>query len=428
MAEPRKIVRQIQQLEIYLNSLVSSLTRGELPVNLKPVTQIFDDTIVSIPPILNLPIERFIEIYNDIPHLFTAYAIDVTLSEDSYFQQNNYITFQRFSRGNYWILPMKESEDNAWLVPNPLKSIALNLAKSLEYSFERDFIATTDDNSFILVTPALVQRLPIIEPLSWKLLERGKISKSHQSIEQDKGITLLIAEIQSNLSAQIELTMAKYDLLYREEYNKMVGWMIDADIELHEFKSRSNYNKDRLIGRLDRQRDDIDRLQKQVDRVLLNNITEDRNSITTATLVANEQGSSQQSETIGSTQLQTRIVCDYYHDSSNFDNIYHPKIATITKETINNNWTSEQKVLILTEAERGNYWILESEGICYVVPYYGKYFNQHSYQTLSTIFECENYTPDYNNIQLLAAAIATKESVTNPQTWRIQTQGKLFFK
>lgn len=206
MAEPRTIARQIQQLEIYLNSLVSSLTRGELPVNLKPVTQIFDDTIVSIPPILNLPIERFVEIYNDIPHLFTAYAIDVTLSEDSYFQQNNYITFQRLSRGNYWILPTQESEDNAWLVPNPLKSIALNLAKSLEYSFERDFVATTDDNSFSLVTPALVQRLPIIEPLSWKLLERGKISKSQKPVEQDKNLALSIAKTQSDLSAQIELT------------------------------------------------------------------------------------------------------------------------------------------------------------------------------------------------------------------------------
>jgi hypothetical protein len=206
MAETRTIARQIQQLEIYLNSLVSSLTRGELPVNLKPVTQIFDDTIVSIPPILNLPIERFVEMYNDIPHLFTAYSIDVTLSEDSYFQQSNYITFQRLARGNYWILPIQESEDNAWLVPNPLKSIALNLAKSLEYSFERDFVATTDDNSFSLVTPALVQRLPIIAPLSWKLLERGKISKSQKPIEQDKNLALSIAKTQLDLSVQIELT------------------------------------------------------------------------------------------------------------------------------------------------------------------------------------------------------------------------------
>jgi hypothetical protein len=298
--------------------------------------------------------------------------------------------------------------------------------------------------------------------------------------------------------------LTEHNLLDREKYNRLVDWAVDCYKELDELRSRSTYNKEKLIGRLNRQRDDIDRLQKQVDRILIN-IPDDRgnsfdapassifsntspsaedlltlpqsrayrqendiqipidstsnrvivsydvearddyssapmhdllgsnqgdvdpNSITTGAVIVDEQDLPQQSEPIGLTQVQTRIVSDYYHDSSNFDNIYHPKIATITKETINNNWASEQKVIILTEAERGNYWIFENEDICYVVPYYGKYFNQHSYQTLSTIFVCENYTPDYNHIQLLAAAIATKESATNPQTWRLQTQGKLFF-
>jgi Zn-finger nucleic acid-binding protein len=299
--------------------------------------------------------------------------------------------------------------------------------------------------------------------------------------------------------------LTEHSLLDREKYNRLVDWAVDCYKELDELRSRSTYHKEKLIDRLNRQRDDIDRLQKQVDRILIN-IPEDRgnsldapissivsntspstedlcslshtpiygqqddpitsidstssnltisydvgekndsssvpthdlfgsnrgdvdpNSINAGTVIVDEQDLPQQSEPIGLTQVQTKIISDYYHNSSDFDKIYHPKVATITKETINNNWASEQKVLILTEAERGNYWIFESEGICYVVPYYGKYFNQHSYQTLSTIFDCENYTPDYNNIQLLAAAIVTKESATNPQTWRLQLQGKLFFK
>jgi hypothetical protein len=296
--------------------------------------------------------------------------------------------------------------------------------------------------------------------------------------------------------------LTEYSLFDREKYNRLVDWAVDCYKELDESRSRGNYNKNKLIGRLNRQRDDIDRLQKQVDRILINipdnncsspdspvsvvaskiSLSEEdllslpqsgayrqendiqmpidsissrvtvsydaeardnyssapihdllgsnqgNVSITTATVIVDEQARPQQSETIGLTKVQTKIVSDYYHNSSDFDKIYYPKIATITKETINNNWASEQKVLILTEAERGNYWIFESEDICYVVPHYGKYFNQHSYQTLSAIFDCENYTPDYNNIQLLAAAIVTKESVTNPQTWRLQQQGKLFFK
>jgi hypothetical protein len=296
--------------------------------------------------------------------------------------------------------------------------------------------------------------------------------------------------------------LTEYDSLDRERYNRLVDWAVDCYKELDELRSRSTYNKEKLIGRLNRQRDDIDRLQKQVDRILINipdnncsspdspvsvvtskiSLSEEdllslpqsgayrqendiqmpidstssrvtvsydaearddyssapmhdllgpnqgNVSITTATVIVDEQARPQQSEPIGLTQVQTRIISDYYHNSSDFDKIYCPKIATITSETINNNWASEQKVLILTEAERGNYWIFESECICYLVPYYGKYFNPHSYQTLSTIFDCENYTPDYQNIQLLAAAIVTKESTTNPQTWRLQSQGKLFFK
>jgi hypothetical protein len=316
--------------------------------------------------------------------------------------------------------------------------------------------------------------------------------------------TSIQADAEQCLNCRWVLT--EYSLFDREKYTRLVDWAVDCYKELDELRSRSSYNKEKLIGRLNRQRDDIDRLQKQVDRILINipdnNCSSpdspvpvvtstiflseedslslpqsgaypqeneiqtpidstsgrviisydvearddyssapisdmfgdnqrdtDRNNITTApVIVDDEEDRPQQAETIGLTQIQTKIVSDYYHNSSDFDKIYRPKIATITKETINNNWASEQKVLILTEADRGNYWIFESDGICYLVPYHGKYFNQHSYQTLSTIFDCENYTPDYNNIQLLAAAIVISEGATSPQTWRLQSQGKLFFK
>jgi hypothetical protein len=177
MTEVLTVARQIQQLEIYLNNLVSALTRGELPVNLQPVTQIFDRAIESITPTLNLPQDRFIELYNDLPHLFTAYAIDVTLSEDSYHRQTNEIIFHRFARGNYWLVPTQSAPEQGWLVPNPLKGLALDRMQSLDTSFDRD-IVTNNSNNCILITPALVQILPIVEPLTWKLLERGKLTNS----------------------------------------------------------------------------------------------------------------------------------------------------------------------------------------------------------------------------------------------------------
>ena len=178
MTEVRTIARQIQQLEIYLNNLVSALTRGELPVNLQPVTQIFDNAIASIHPTLNLPQDRFIELYNDLPNLFAAYAIDVTLSEDSYHRQTNEIIFHRFARGNYWIVPIQAAPEQGWLVPNPLKGLSLDRMPSLDASFDRDIVPNHSSNNCILIAPALVQILPIVEPLTWKLLERGKLTNS----------------------------------------------------------------------------------------------------------------------------------------------------------------------------------------------------------------------------------------------------------
>jgi hypothetical protein len=190
MTEISTVARQIQQLEIYLNSLLSSLMRGELPVNLQPVTQIFDNAIASIPPVLNLPQDRFIELYNDLPHLFTAYAIDVTLSEDSYQRQTNDIIFHRFTRGNYWIIPIEAAPEKGWLVPNPLKGLSLDRMQSLAVSFDRDIIPNTSNRNCLLVAPALVQILPIVEPLAWKIVERGKLTNTQ--IPQPAATTMML--------------------------------------------------------------------------------------------------------------------------------------------------------------------------------------------------------------------------------------------
>jgi hypothetical protein len=197
MTEDRNVTRQIQQLEIYLNNLVSALTRGELPVNLQPITQIFDNAISSIPPVLNLTQDRFIELYNDLPHLFTAYAIDVTLSEDSYHRQTNDITFHRFVRGNYWIIPTQAAPDRGWLVPNPLKSLSLDRIPSLSASFDRVIVSNISNNNCILVAPALVQILPIVEPLAWKLVERGKLTNTQ--IQQPTATTTMLESLVEKL-------------------------------------------------------------------------------------------------------------------------------------------------------------------------------------------------------------------------------------
>jgi hypothetical protein len=128
------------------------------------------------------------------------------------------------------------------------------------------------------------------------------------------------------------------------------------------------------------------------------------------------------------TEVHQRIISEYYHNSSDFCRNYAPKIAALTKDTINSIWRSEQKVVILTEADSGNYWIFERESICYLVPFHPlSYVNKNSYKVFSMIFDCENYTPDYQSMQLVEAAIVTSEGAASPKTWRLQQQGKLVF-
>jgi hypothetical protein len=478
MAETRTIARQIQQLEIYLNSLVSSLTRGELPVNLKPVTQIFDETIVSIPPILNLPIERFVEIYNDIPHLFTAYAIDVTLSEDSYFQQNNYITFQRLSRGNYWILPTQESEDNAWLVPNPLKSIALNLAKSLEYSFERDFVATTDDNSFILVTPALVQRLPIIAPLSWKLLERGKISKSQKPIEQDKNLALSIAKTQSDLSAQIELTksistkqefiqsiVSKIADKVEAKNQELIALKLEVDnsidkstqqsqeiawlrLELDRLKSvqtsptLSTATSSEIVSLkidLEKLKADYQRQQKKKDH----DIVEQVRSLVQVEMAKLQSISLSQPTTAPAEEIIESEIIETVHQrpipdrvQAKVENIQLSPIAKIYNSGEKNFLRSYQIIeasirkprtiiptIELVEDRIGLYWIMPFDSnTCYLVPKIGFPIEDIYLEGLMSLFDGVDSQP---NFSLFKPAIVTLTKPSMPKQWKLEQKGLL---
>ena len=260
MTEVRTIARQIQQLEIYLNNLVSALTRGELPVNLQPITQIFDNAIESIPPVLNLQQDRFIELYNDLPHLFTAYAIDVTLSEDSFIRQDRDITFSRFIRGNYWIIPTQSAPDKGWLVPNPTKGLSIDRLPSLAASFDRDINSNSSNNNCLLVAPAIVQILPIVEPLTWKLVERGKLTNTQiqQSATNNNLIESLVHKLVSlnDRIVQIEQGLVKSESLHvlndRQEQLQSISAKIVEQLETKQqealtFTTQLNEARDRSI-------------------------------------------------------------------------------------------------------------------------------------------------------------------------------------
>jgi hypothetical protein len=190
---------RLQEIEIYLHSLVKSLQEGKLPVNIQNISQVFDTAIASTPR-LSLPPEKFSDVYNDIPNILDAYAIAANLTPDSYRQTNQQqIVFDRHPNGNYWIIPIAATPNHAWLVPNPTRQIDLTRLNTLSFAFDwPDRERTTDQDTFKLVEPALVSTLPTADP-SWKLIKRGTISTflnataraHHQAINPVPALTIV---------------------------------------------------------------------------------------------------------------------------------------------------------------------------------------------------------------------------------------------
>ncbi len=177
LTQNRSNTKLIQDIELHLNKLTDSLQKGEFPVNIKKITQVFDGlvTIDRLP--IDVPAFKFVDLYNDLPNILIGYAISATLSDESYREPDvSQITFERLDRGTYWIFPTDRIgiQGAAWLVPNPLKDIRIDRNKSLNFSFDIDS-RQNSSNILILIKPALVQILPNSDRLTWKLTERGEL-------------------------------------------------------------------------------------------------------------------------------------------------------------------------------------------------------------------------------------------------------------
>lgn len=252
------------------------------------------------------------------------------------------------------------------------------------------------------------------------------------------------------------------NLLESRIYDLLIDWGIKHYDKGKELESRGRYRQNLLDKRLYRHKDEIDLLQKQVESILTHfpgimpvSLVKETTIDLEKTTPVNSTDSHEKAENLKVEELESvaidrqelvplqqeelnatsselqklyqDIVSDYNHNPREFTTKYQVKIANITKDSINSNRGSEEKNIILEETNRGNYWIFNFDDYHYLVPVEGKYINQHSYTTTSTIFEGHNYTPDYQKIQLVKPAIVSIDPITNPQTWRLQEQGELVF-
>jgi hypothetical protein len=213
---PNNNAQHLQEIEAHLDRLIESLQRGELPVNLQRTKEVFDPAVMAEVERLSIPVEKFIAIYNDVPNLFSAYAIDATITANSYDHADSPVTFERMNRGNYWLLPLAAASDNAWLVPNPLKKISFDRTSSINLCF--DLPKEGDGASFNLLQPALVKMLPTV-PLTWKLMDVGKMGAYVPANQSTRSTIPTASPTESSLVAYGGMTEA--------EVERIVGRMIN---------------------------------------------------------------------------------------------------------------------------------------------------------------------------------------------------------
>jgi TPR repeat len=209
LTQNRSNNKLIQDIESHLSSLTDSLQKGEFPINIKKITQVFDAVVTIDRLPINVPADKFVDLYNDLPNILTGYAIGATLSDESYREQSvAQITFHRLDRGTYWIFPTDRigRQGAAWLVPNPLKDIKISKNKSLNFSFSINSPHQNNSDIIILDKPALVQILPNSDRLTWKLTERGEIRTGGSPTASNSSINSadLTKQIEQIIQAQLQ--------------------------------------------------------------------------------------------------------------------------------------------------------------------------------------------------------------------------------
>ena len=215
---PNNNAQHLQEIEAHLDRLIESLQRGELPVNLQRTKEVFDPAVMAEVERLSIPVEKFVAIYNDVPNLFSAYAIEATITANSYDHADSPVTFERLNRGNYWLLPVAASKDNAWLVPNPLKKISFDRTSSINLCF--DLPKEGEKASFNLLQPALVKMLPTV-PLTWKLMEVGKMGAYSPSTARES------ARAPIPTAPPTASSLVPYAGMTEAEVERIVGRMIN---------------------------------------------------------------------------------------------------------------------------------------------------------------------------------------------------------
>ncbi|MDJ0662346.1 MAG: hypothetical protein QNJ42_23095 [Crocosphaera sp.] len=97
-----------------------------------------------------------------------------------------------------------------------------------------------------------------------------------------------------------------------------------------------------------------------------------------------------------------------------------------TKQSTEDRRLGKSQTVILEENRRGNYWIVEQEGMTYLIPSDNLRLNEYNYKTVEAVFECRGYQINISsNFKLKQPAIV--KQTTDGMNWQLKKPGILEF-
>ncbi|MDJ0581744.1 hypothetical protein [Crocosphaera sp.] len=118
-----------------------------------------------------------------------------------------------------------------------------------------------------------------------------------------------------------------------------------------------------------------------------------------------------------------KLVKKYNDERESFNNANQ---VSETEQSSSDRRLGKSKIVILANKRRGNYWIVEQDGITYLIPSNNLRVNQYNVKTVEFVFECLGYQPNMSShFKLLQPAIVRKTLEGN--NWQLEKPGIVQF-
>jgi hypothetical protein len=389
-------------------------------------------------PKMSLSIDKFCELYNDVPKVLVAYATMVNLSAETYRKTTAQIIFEEENNSNYWIIPVANTANDAWLVPNPSRKVNYATLKSLPFAFESNNQENLKQlSSFTLSEPAQVMSLPT-EPTTWKLIKRGIIffgdvgqqNKELQDIINSIEIEEMVKSIVNKQLMEFEQSLS---ILYREVKNqqiKMTAIVNQQNDKNPELNDQSN-STGKISENHERQVQDLTvEQQRQAGEISILKLALINQSISMASdsiaLSTNTPKIVTSTSELSFTTEELDLLRKYNSNSHEVPKSLRDgsKNVSIADEAVARIRDGNLSNITFKLNRSGNFLIISRGGYCYLVPNKQRKIIPQMYTIAQAIYKCDGYSENYQDFRLIKPALLSEEP---GDCWELREKGILEF-